>query len=95
LAEFWKDYILKYNTMSKLVTGLVIGAAAGLVAGILFAPDKGTETRKKIADKAGDFTDELKDGFNDFVDDISAKFGKAKSKALSMESELGSELPID
>lgn len=95
MAEFWKDYILKYNTMSKLVTGLVIGAAAGLVAGILFAPDKGTETRKKIADKAGDFTDELKDGFNDFVDDISAKFGKAKSKALSMESELGSELPID
>jgi len=95
LAEFWKEYILKYNTMSKLVTGLVIGAAAGLIAGILFAPDKGTETRKKIADKAGDFTDELKEGFNDFVDDISAKFSKAKRKALSMEAELGSELPID
>jgi gas vesicle protein len=81
--------------MSKLVTGIFIGAAAGLIAGILFAPDKGTETRKKISDKAGDFTDELKEGFDDFVDSISSKFGKVKQKALSVEAEAGSELSFE
>jgi gas vesicle protein len=42
--------------MSKgnFLTGLVFGAAAGAIAGILFAPDKGTETRKKIAKKVND-----------------------------------------
>lgn len=87
MAEFWEDLFIKQFIMSKLVAGLFIGAAAGLIAGVLFAPDKGTETRRKIADKAGDFTDELKDGFNDFVDGITSKFDKVKDKANMIEEE--------
>ena len=34
--------------MKKLLTGL----AVGLVIGVLLAPDKGSETRKKIAKRA-------------------------------------------
>ena len=33
---------------SNILTALIAGAAAGAVIGLLFAPDKGTETRKKI-----------------------------------------------
>ena len=33
----------------KVITGIVAGMAAGAVLGILLAPDKGSETRKKIA----------------------------------------------
>lgn len=34
------------------VLGILAGTAIGAVLGILFAPDKGTNTRKKIADQA-------------------------------------------
>lgn len=43
----------------KFITGLLLGAAAGAVAGILFAPDKGIETRKKIAKQAEDIKDNI------------------------------------
>ena len=32
---------------SKFITGLLLGAAAGVLLGILFAPNKGSETRKR------------------------------------------------
>lgn len=76
---------------SKLVTGLFIGAAAGLILGILFAPDKGTETRRKIAAKAGDITDELKNGFKDLVEGGSSEFSKIKLRSSMLESEVNDE----
>lgn len=48
---------------------LLIGLAAGVVIGVLFAPDKGSETRRKIVDKGND----LKNKFNDFVDSLADK----------------------
>lgn len=45
---------------SNLVLGTLGGLTAGFILGILFAPDKGSETRKKIASKKNDLTDEIK-----------------------------------
>jgi gas vesicle protein len=39
------------NNSGKILAAVAAGIAAGAVLGILFAPDKGTETRKKIADQ--------------------------------------------
>jgi gas vesicle protein len=47
----------------KVVIGVLAGVAVGALLGVLFAPDKGTETRKKIAGKASDPGDTLKDVF--------------------------------
>jgi gas vesicle protein len=44
----------------KIVLGALAGAAAGTLIGILFAPDKGTSTRKKIADKGEEYVHNLK-----------------------------------
>ncbi len=60
----------------KILAALLIGAVAGAALGILFAPDKGSETRKKMAGKAAELGDELKKHYTkskDAVDDIKEK----------------------
>ena len=59
---------------SKLLIGFLAGAAIGGVLGVLFAPDKGEETRKKIVKKGNDVSDSLKDKFNEFVDGVKDSF---------------------
>ena len=39
---------------NKLITGLVAGALVGAVAGILFAPKPGKESREIVGAKAGE-----------------------------------------
>jgi len=57
-----------------MASRLLAGFALGIVAGILIAPDKGSETRKKIAQSGKD----LKEKFNDFVETIQEKFEGVK-----------------
>ena len=45
------------NSVLALITGLALGAGMG----ILFAPYKGTETRKKIKDKATKVKSDIKE----------------------------------
>lgn len=65
---------------SKILLGLLAGAAIGAIAGILFAPDKGSETRKKITKNTADMGDQLKHTFNDFVDTVKDKYRSAKNE---------------
>ena len=48
----------------KIITALLAGAAAGAVLGILFAPEKGSETRKKVSDEGKRLAQSLKEKFN-------------------------------
>ncbi len=61
--------------------GFVAGAALGALAGILLAPDKGSETRKKITDKTGDLADTVKSSFSDLVDHVKNLYNKAEDSA--------------
>lgn len=65
------------NTTSKVLMGIAAGTAAGLIAGILFAPDKGSETRKKIGQKMKGLADEVK-----------VKFRKTEEKTGDMKAGL-------
>ena len=47
------------NTKSKVILGILGAAAAGVVIGMLVAPEKGKDSRKKIKKTAGEWADKL------------------------------------
>lgn len=52
------------NNSGKVIGALILGAAIGGVLGILFAPEKGAKTRKKLIGRGQDLTDAIKEKFN-------------------------------
>jgi gas vesicle protein len=66
----------------KVFLGLLAGIAVGATLGILFAPEKGDTTRKKISKKSDAYAKELEDKFSDFVDSMAAKFESLKDEAV-------------
>lgn len=62
----------------KVILGALAGIAAGALIGILFAPDKGSESRNKIVKKGEDYLDSVKGRFNSLLDTISGKFNGGK-----------------
>lgn len=65
----------------KVLLGVLAGVAVGATLGILFAPDKGSNTRKKISRKADDYSEELEEQFNDFIKTVTRKFEDMKEDA--------------
>lgn len=68
----------------KVLLGVLAGIAAGATMGILFAPDKGSVTRKKISDKGEDYAEEIGDKFNEFMEVITKQLASVKSEALKI-----------
>lgn len=58
----------------KVVAALLAGIAAGAALGILFAPAKGSDTRKELSGKGEELKESIKEKFNEFLDDISEKY---------------------
>ena len=58
------------SAKTKVVLGLVGAAAAGVIVGLLLAPDSGAATRKKISGTAGDWSSHLSDLFASAKDGV-------------------------
>jgi gas vesicle protein len=78
--------------MSKVLLGFIAGAAAGALAGILFAPDKGSNTRSKIATKAGDWKEAAKESINGIIDSVKDVYAGSKSEAEDMADRAKSKM---
>ena len=70
------------------MAGVVIGAAVGAVAGLLFAPTTGEEARNRLVDKSKDLADELQDKFEDLKDTVTDVLEDVKDAAQSKLEEV-------
>lgn len=71
----------------KVLASVLAGAAAGAVLGILFAPDKGTETRRKLGEKGSELADSVKGKVGEYTDALSEKYDSVKEKVTGLASE--------
>jgi len=65
----------------KVLLGALAGFATGALMGVFFAPQKGSDLRRKISTSGRDYANDLKDKFNNFVDSLNDKFESAKDEA--------------
>lgn len=66
---------------NQVILGVLGGLAAGALLGILFAPDKGSNTRKMLLDKGEGYADDLKNKFTDMYASASNKFNGTMKEA--------------
>jgi len=79
------------NDNSKVLIGLLAGLAAGAALGLLFAPEKGSETRDKLSQSLKDLGDSIKDKAADEINNLTSLKDKVvnsvKSKLQQAEEE--------
>lgn len=69
----------------KVILAALSGIASGLALGLLFAPDKGTETRRKINEKREEYLKELTKEVEQLRDNLNEKAEGTKEEI----SEIG------
>lgn len=79
---------------NKLLMGILAGFAGGVLAGILLAPEKGSDTRQNIIDKSDDYAGTIKDKFSEFIDVISRKHQNVMDDAEDMMDEGKSKINL-
>lgn len=79
----------------KILLGILSGAAAGAAVGMLFAPKKGSETRRQIADRSNDVVSGTKNKFSGLVDGVNSKFDSIKSKTQRKSNNMQTEMDGD
>ena len=68
----------------KVITGIVVGAAVGAVIGVLYAPAKGSTTRKRIARRSTDYAEDVKEKFNESIDALTKGYDSVKEGAMDL-----------
>ena len=84
------------NDNTKVVVALLAGLAAGAALGILFAPEKGTETRDKLTESLKKLGDSIRETAANEIDNLVGLKDKVvdniKSKIKTTEEELQDDL---
>lgn len=81
---------LKRENMNtgKVLLGVLAGVAAGAMLGILFAPARGSDTRKNIAKKGEDYADAVKSKFDGLIETVKSQFEGVKEEITSTTDQL-------
>ena len=77
------------NTKTSIIFGLVGAVAAGVLVGLLLAPDKGTEMRRKIGQTTSDWADHLTDLFANAKGELQNLASRGGKEARRAANEAG------
>jgi gas vesicle protein len=72
---------------NKTILGVIGGLAVGTVIGVLFAPNKGSKTRKRIIKKSQAASDEIIDKFDKAVHTVTDKYNSLLKKGEVLAKE--------
>ncbi len=72
---------------NKVLMGVLGGVAVGAVAGILFAPAKGTKTRKRIMKKGNNLKKDLKNKLENVYNTVTTKYEDVLDQAKEFATD--------
>lgn len=75
------------NDNSKVLIGLLAGLAAGAALGLMFAPEKGTDTRDRLAQSLKDLSDSIRDKAADEINNLANLKDKVVSSVKNKVSQ--------
>ena len=75
------------NTGQKILLSFLAGVGVGAVAGLLIAPDSGKETRKKLAQKAGDIKSSIGTQMTKLTDKVNELTKKNDANSKNVEAK--------
>jgi gas vesicle protein len=75
------------TTTSKVILSIIGAAAVGAAVGMLLAPDKGSELRKKVKETANDWAVQLADLFAEGKAELQKMKNKAASGAKDVRAD--------
>jgi gas vesicle protein len=61
-------------SFKRVLIGVMAGVAAGTALGVLYAPEKGSTTRKRFSRSGYNYSDELEEKFEELIDSITQQF---------------------
>ncbi|MES2797905.1 MAG: YtxH domain-containing protein [Bacteroidota bacterium] len=77
---------------SKILLSIIAAAGAGAAIGLLYAPDKGANTRKNISEKGDKFLEGLNESLSQFQGAITKKYNSAIAETEALISNGKSKL---
>lgn len=72
---------------TKIILGLLAAAAAGAAIGVLLAPEKGSDLRKKIKDTVDEVVDDLSELLAIGKEEMKERFAEARDSAEEMKDK--------
>jgi gas vesicle protein len=74
-------------TTTKLIVGILGAAAAGVIIGVLIAPEKGADLRSNLKKTAEDWADEISDWMGKGKEYLSEMKNRVASEADELKDE--------
>ena len=68
----------------KVVLGLAVGAAVGTALGVLFAPAKGSVTRRRMERRGTACANDVKGKLNEYTDAVTEEYDTIKKGAMDL-----------